>query len=146
VIVVSWAVVAGLYAAFQVVTTGNVALNFILFGPVSLLGLGTVVPLVYVTRVRGQSLEGLGVTRRGWLPSVLIGLALGGYTYLNTLAEIRVPEPPHLVPLVAMSLTVGLFEAFFFRGWVQLGLERAFGAIPAVFLGGSTPCTTWGTG
>jgi len=52
VIVVSWvAVVAGLYAAFQVVTTGNVALNFILFGPVSLRGLG-IVPLVYVTRFK----------------------------------------------------------------------------------------------
>jgi len=52
VIVVSWvAVVAGLYAVFQVVTTGNVALNFILFGPVSLLGLG-IVPLVYVTRFK----------------------------------------------------------------------------------------------
>ena len=52
VIVVSWAaVVAGLYAVFQVVTTGNVALNFILFGPVSLRGLG-IVPLVYVTRFK----------------------------------------------------------------------------------------------
>jgi hypothetical protein len=34
-----------------------------------------------------------------------------------------------------MSLTVGLFEAIFFRGWIQLGLERAFGTIPAIVLG-----------
>jgi membrane protease YdiL (CAAX protease family) len=34
-----------------------------------------------------------------------------------------------------MSLTVGLFEAIFFRGWIQLRLENAFGAIPAIFLG-----------
>lgn len=34
-----------------------------------------------------------------------------------------------------MALTVGLFEAVFFRGWIQLRFEKAFGALPAVFLG-----------
>lgn len=34
-----------------------------------------------------------------------------------------------------MALTIGFFEAIFWRGWVLVRLEKAFGAIPALLLG-----------
>jgi hypothetical protein len=34
-----------------------------------------------------------------------------------------------------VAFTAGLFEAIFFRGWVQLSFEQSFGAIPAVLIG-----------
>jgi membrane protease YdiL (CAAX protease family) len=37
--------------------------------------------------------------------------------------------------LVALALAIGFFEALFWRGWVLLRLEEAFGVIPAVLLG-----------
>jgi len=36
--------------------------------------------------------------------------------------------------LIALALTVGLFEAIFFRGWLQLRFEDAFGVIPGLVL------------
>jgi membrane protease YdiL (CAAX protease family) len=40
-----------------------------------------------------------------------------------------------MVPLAAMVLAVGLFEAIFFRGWLQLRFEAAFGLVPGLLLG-----------
>jgi uncharacterized protein len=42
------------------------------------------------------------------------------------------PAPVDWVPLLVMSLTVGLFEAIFFRGFVQGRLEHSFGTVPGV--------------
>ena len=42
------------------------------------------------------------------------------------------PAPVDWVPLLVMSLTVGLFEAIFFRGFVQTRLEASFGTVPGV--------------
>jgi membrane protease YdiL (CAAX protease family) len=42
------------------------------------------------------------------------------------------PAPQEWVPLLGMSLVVGLFEAVYFRGFVQGRLESSFGAAPAV--------------
>lgn len=40
-----------------------------------------------------------------------------------------------VVPLVTMALAVGLFEAIFFRGWLQLRFEAAFGLVLGLLLG-----------
>ena len=40
-----------------------------------------------------------------------------------------------LLPLAALSLTIGFFEAVSWRGWVLLRLEEAFGIVPAILLG-----------
>ena len=49
-----------------------------------------------------------------------------------TLLGLDLPAPEEWVPLLGMSLVVGLFEAVFFRGFVQGRLEASFGAVPAV--------------
>ena len=52
-----------------------------------------------------------------------------------TLAKTELPPLESLLPLVAMTLAIGFFEAFFWRGWVLLRLEESFGYLPAVILG-----------
>jgi membrane protease YdiL (CAAX protease family) len=128
-------VVAGLYTAFQIFTTERVAANFITFGPVSLAGLGVVLPVLYMVLARRRPLADLGLTTRQFLPSLALGLLLGWDTYRNTLAALDVRLTRDLVPLVAMALAVGLFEAIFFRGWLQLRFEEAFGLVPSLVLG-----------
>lgn len=130
-----FAVVACFYTAFQVVTMENVAPSFILFGPIGLLFLGALVPVIYNTIIKKRPLSETGVTRKYWIASLILGFVLGVVTYFGTLATIELPPFMELLPLAFMSLTVGLFEAIFFRGWIQLRFEKSFGAIPAIFIG-----------
>jgi membrane protease YdiL (CAAX protease family) len=69
------------------------------------------------------------------LPSLALGLLLGWDTYRNTIGPLGMAWTRELVPLVAMALAVGLFEAIFFRGWLQLRFEEAFGLVPGLVLG-----------
>ena len=128
-------VVAGLLLAFQVFTTERVAANFITFGPVTVAGAGVALPVLYTVLVRRRPLSDLGITRRHLVISLILGLLLGLDTYRNTLGPLDMTWSRALVPLAAMSLMVGLFEAVFFRGWLQLRLEAAFGLVPGLVLG-----------
>ena len=127
-------VVAGLYAAFQVFTTERVAANFLTFAPITLGLIGVAAPTLYTTLARRRPLEDLGITVRNLLPSLGLSLLLGWDTYRNTLATLEITSGRSLVPLIALALTVGLFEAIFFRGWLQLRFEDAFGVIPGLVL------------
>jgi membrane protease YdiL (CAAX protease family) len=127
-------VVLGLYTAFQVFTTERVALNFITFGPVTLAGLGVALPVLYTVLVRRRSLADLGITSQQLIPSLALGLLLGWDTYRNTLAPTNPVWTQAEVPLIVMALAVGLFEAVFFRGWLQLRFEAAFGLVPGLIL------------
>jgi membrane protease YdiL (CAAX protease family) len=128
-------VVAALYTAFQVFTTERVAANFITFGPVALAGLGVALPVLYTALVRRHLLADMGLTARQLLPSLALGLLLGWDTYRNTLATLDIAWTREVIPLVVMALAVGLFEAIFFRGWLQLRFEEAFGLVPSLILG-----------
>jgi membrane protease YdiL (CAAX protease family) len=55
--------------------------------------------------------------------------------YVGTLAKAQLPPFEKFLPLVALALTIGFFEAVFWRGWVLLRLEEAFGILPAILLG-----------
>jgi membrane protease YdiL (CAAX protease family) len=127
-------VVVVLYAAFQVITTDRVAANFIAFGPITLAGLGVGVPCVYTVFAQHRPLSDLGITARYLIPSLALSLLLGWDTYANTLAPMNVSWTRAEVPLIAMALAVGLFEAIFFRGWLQMRFERAFGLVPGLII------------
>lgn len=131
-------VVATLYLAFQVFTTTRVAANFITFGIVGLVGFGVALPVLYTVFVRRRPLRDLGLTTRLLLPSLVLGLVLGADTYLNTLAKLGFAFTREHVALASMTLAVGLFEAVFFRGWLQLRFEAAFGIVPGLL--GSALC------
>jgi membrane protease YdiL (CAAX protease family) len=127
-------VVAVLYTAFQVFTIERVAANFITFGPIALALLGIGIPVLYTVLIRHRPLSDLGLTGHRLLPSLALGLLLGWDTYTNTLAPMNVIWTRSEVPLLVMALAVGLFEAVFFRGWLQMRFEKAFGLVPGLTL------------
>lgn len=128
------AVIGGLWLAFRVFTTQKVALNFITFGPVTLLGIGIVLPVLWRVR-RDHSLDELGITKRRAAVSLILGLLLSGIQYTQTLANAKLSSIEKMIPLVTMAITVGLFEAAFFRGWVQLRIEKALGILLGILIG-----------
>jgi len=128
-------VVAALFLAFQVFTTDRVAANFITFGPIALASLGVAVPLFYTVLVRRRPLVDVGLTTYQLLPSLVLSLFLGWDTYRNTISSLNVSWTETLVPMITMVLAVSLFEAIFFRGWLQLRFEAAFGLVPSLLLG-----------
>jgi uncharacterized protein len=127
-------VIVGLYTAFQVFTTSRVAANFITFGPITLAGLGVALPVLYTVLVRRGSLAEIGITTTALLPSLVLGLLLGLDTFYNTLRTLNITWAAEVMPIVLMALAVGLFEAVFFRGWLQLRFEAAFGIVPGLIL------------
>lgn len=127
-------VLSALYIAFQVFTTARTAANFITFGPVGLALFGIGIPVFYMTLVRGRSLQDVGITVWQLIPSLVLCLILGWDTFRETLGRTGWQMAREFVPLVFMALAVGLFEAVFFRGWLQLRFEEAFGIVPGLIL------------
>lgn len=125
-------VVAALYLAFQVFTTARVAANFITYGVVGLAGFGVALPVLYTVVVRRRPLADIGITTRLLVPSLMLGLVLGTDTYRHTVASLGLTFSAEHAALLAMTLAVGLFEAVFFRGWLQLRFEAAFGVVPGL--------------
>jgi membrane protease YdiL (CAAX protease family) len=123
-------VVAALYFAFQVFTVGRTLGLFLCYA--AGLILGVVGPVIYTVWMRRRPLADLGLTTKNWREAVGLGLLLGAIQYFLTLSGYRLPVPIDWVPLLTMSLMVGLFEAIFFRGFIQTRLSASFGPIPGV--------------
>jgi len=135
---VSWLLVtAALYAATFLV--GSQALGgmgyFALYalGAATLFGVG--IPLYWTTVVRRRPVSDLGITTRRLGVSLVAQLVFSAFLYTQTLAKTQLPAFKELLPLIALALTIGFFEAVYWRGFVLLRLEEAFGLIPAVILG-----------
>ena len=124
------AVVVAFRAAFTVFTTDNVLGLFLCFAVGMLIGV--VGPVVYQVWVRGRDLRSLGIGTHDWQPTVVMGLVLAAVQFGVTMLGYDMPAAERWVPLLGMSLVVGLFEAVFFRGFVQGRLEASLGPVPAV--------------
>jgi membrane protease YdiL (CAAX protease family) len=125
--------VVGLYRlAFVVFTTDNVAGLFLSFA--GGLILGVVGPVAYTTWIRHRPLRTLGLGVHNLRPTVALAVLFGGVQFVIMFGGYTLPAPVDWVPLLVLSLTVGLFEAVFFRGFVQTRLEASFG-IPAGVVG-----------
>lgn len=132
------AAVAGLYVA----VVGLFRLAFVGFGTGRVLGLflsfgggllvGVVGPIVYTVWGRRRPLRALGLGTHAIRTTILLGLVFAAVQFAMTLGRISLPAPGDWVPLLVMSLTVGLFEAVFFRGFVQGRLRESFGTGPSV--------------
>lgn len=137
VVALSWLLVVGaLYTATVIVgqaVWGGLA-YFLLYAVVGAALFGVGLPLYWMIVVRRRSLAELGLTTR-WLGlSLLLQLVFAALQYFGTLAQADLPPLAELVPLVALALAIGFFEAVFWRGWVLLRLEEAFGLVPAIVL------------
>jgi hypothetical protein len=123
-------VVGALYVAFQVFTEDRTLGLFLCYA--AGLILGVVGPVIYTVWMRGRPLADLGLTTKTWRQAVGLGLVLGLIQFFLTLYGYDLPAPVDWVPLLTMSLMVGLFEAIFFRGFIQTRLSASFGTIPGV--------------
>ena len=123
-------IVALFRVAFTVFTTARVTGLFLSFA--SALVIGVVGPVIYTVWVRRRPLRSLGITVEGWKATAVLAVVLAGIQYSITLARVPFPAPVDWVPLLTMALTVGIFEAVFFRGFIQGRLEAAFGPGVAV--------------
>lgn len=137
VVAVSWLLVVGaLYTATVIVgqTVWGGLAYFILYAVLGAALFGVGIPLYWTTVVRRRSIAELGFTTR-WLGlSIVLQLIFATLQYIGTLAQVQLAPLEEFVPLVALALSIGFFEAVFWRGWVLLRLEEAFGIIPAVLL------------
>ncbi len=137
-VAVSWIlVVAALYTANQIIgpAIGGGLPYFALYGIVAATLCGVGIPLLWMVVIRGRPLSDLGITTRWLALSLVAQLVFAALQYWGTLAQVQLPPFEQLVPLVAMALAIGFFEALFWRGWVLLRLEEAFGILPAILLG-----------
>ena len=134
----SWLLVVGaLYAATFIVGQalwGGMA-YFVLYAVVGAALFGVGIPLYWTTVIRKRPIAELGITTRWLGVSIVLQLIFAAFQYIGTLAKARLPSVEELLPLVALALAIGFFEAVFWRGWVLLRLEESFGIIPAVLVG-----------
>ena len=137
VVAISWVLVVGAFYTASVIVGQNVwggIAYFILYAVLgaSLFGIG--IPLYWMIVVRKRSLADLGLSTHWLGMSLVLQLSFATLLYLVTLAQVRIPPLEEFVPLVTLALCIGFFEAVFWRGWVLLRLEEAFGIIPAILL------------
>ena len=81
------------------------------------------------------SLRSIGVGLHEWRPTVVLAVVFAAVQFSITLWGYDLPAPVDWVPLTLMSLTVGVFESVFFRGFIQNRLEDSFG--PVLGIGGA---------
>jgi len=134
----SWLLVVGALYTATVIVGQNVWGGMAYFFLYAVLGatlFGVGIPVYWMTIVRKRPIADLGLSTK-WLGlSLLLQLVFAALQYVGTLARIQLPPFAELLPLVALALAIGFFEAIFWRGWVLLRLEEAFGFIPALLLG-----------
>ena len=133
----SWLLVTGsLYTATIIVgpETGGGLPYFFLYAGLTATLFGVGLPLYWMVVVRRRPLADLGLTTRRLGLSLALQAALALWMFA-TLREAGLPDWEHLIPLVTLALAIGFFEAVFWRGWVLLRLEEAFGLLPALLLG-----------
>jgi uncharacterized protein len=135
---VSWLLVVGCLYTANVIVGSQVWGGMAYFALYAVLGasiFGVGLPLYWTVVVRKRPVCDLGVTRQHLLPSIAIQLVLAVGLYFMTLAKTELPSLQEFLPLLALALTIGFFEAIFWRGWMLLRLEDAFGLLPAILIG-----------
>jgi membrane protease YdiL (CAAX protease family) len=130
-------VTGALYTATVIVgpAAGGGLPYFFLYAILTATLFGVGIPLYWMVVVRKRPIADLGITRRYLGISLVIQCVLSGLLYLTRLQGMEFPPMSQLLPLIALALAIGFFEAVFWRGWVYLRLEEAFGIIPAMILG-----------
>lgn len=137
-VLISWALVTGtLYTATVLVTpaAGGGIPYFFLYAVLTATLFGVGIPLLWMVVIRKRPIQDLGITTKYLGISIILQLAFAAYQYSGTLAKTQLPVFTDVAPLIALALAIGFFEALFWRGWVLLRLEEAFGVIPAILIG-----------
>lgn len=130
-------VTASLYTANAIITPlrGGGMPYFFMYAGVTACLFGCGIPLYWMVVHRKRPLSDLGITRRSLGLSLGLQLVFTAVQFAFTLAQVQSPALEEVLPLAALALAVGFFEALFWRGWVLQRLEEAFGLLPAIVLG-----------
>jgi uncharacterized protein len=96
--------------------------------------LGVGLPLFWMVIVRKRPLADLGLTFKNLRRSLALQTLLAILLYI-TGPKIQAESFETVIPLVALALCIGFFEAVFWRGWVLNRLEEAFGILPGIVAG-----------
>lgn len=134
----SWIlVVAGLSTATFVI--GTKALGgmgyFLTYAVLTALVFGFCAPVGWMLFIRKSSPASLGISTRNLVLSIVLQCAVAAIQLFLIRNSLQLPDFAALLPLLALCLSIGFFEAVFWRGWVQLRIEKAFGVIPGIVLG-----------
>jgi len=124
------AVVALNRAAFVGFTQDHVLGLFLCFAGALLLGVAG--PVYYTVWVRHRTLADLGLRRDNLRAAVPFALGFAAVQFGLTLWGYDLPAPVDWVPLLAMSLVIGVFESVFFRGFIQTRLEEQLGPVVGI--------------
>src|SRR5512132_1782370 len=131
VIAALYVAVVGLWRlAFTVFTADRWLPLFLCFGAGMLLGVAG--PVIYTVWLRRRPLRSLGLGAYRLRETLILGLGFATVQAVVMLWGYQLPAPVDWLPLLVLSLAVGLFEAIFFRGFIQGRLQAAFGTGPAV--------------
>ena len=137
-VMVSWLLVTGtLYTATVIVMAevGGGLPYFFLYAILAATLFGMGLPLAWMVVYRKRPVQDLGITTRALGISLVLQLVFSIFQSVGTLARAELPAFEQFLPLMALSLAIGFFEAVFWRGWVLQRLEEAFGMIPAILAG-----------
>lgn len=105
---------------------------FTLFGSMLgiVIGLCVVFPLYWVTRVTKEGIQGLGITREKLPVSILMGIILCTWRFLEIKSFIGSESFWPTLLFNAFSI----WEVLFIFGWLFTRYKRAFGNLPAILL------------
>lgn len=81
--------------------------------------------------VRKEKLDALGITKKHWLISLVVGIGMAGFMWMGYMNQYGIGSDT--LPSLLLGV-VGLREIFFCFGWLQLRFEEAFGIIPTIAL------------
>ncbi len=139
-IAVAWVLlVAALYTASFIIgqeIAGGLA-YFAMYALVGALGCGITIPLFWTVAIRHRPVSDLGITKQALGPSLLLQVLFAGLLLLAISPDLTAASAVSIIPLVALALCIGLFEAVFWRGFVLQRLEDSFGLLPAIVIGSS---------
>jgi membrane protease YdiL (CAAX protease family) len=100
--------------------------------PISMFILNILLPIGYNNLVKNRPLSETGISKNHWKKNLVLSIILCSLILPNIIAHsLTFTE---ILPLLAFELTEGFTFVIFFQGWVQNRFERAFGAIPAIFI------------
>lgn len=107
---------------------------FIMYAVIAVALCGVGIPLYWTVIVRRRPLTDLGMTRKWLHRSHFIQLIFVILQFAGIMGKVQFPPLEQLLPLIGLAMFIGFFEAVFWRGWVQMRLEAAFGIFPSVVL------------
>lgn len=107
---------------------------FIVYAVLTAALCGVGLPLYWTVIIRRRPLSELGMSRKWIRRSHFIQLFFVVLQFAGIMGKISFPPLDKLLPLIELAMFIGFFETIFWRGWVQMRLEAAFGIAPAIVL------------